>query len=249
MCSWKPTGDSTIGIFEDIVVDNILLFSKQNRVSFNAILVKALSIALSENPRVNSIIRFGKIYNRTDHAIFVHVLPLSQHDDLGGFTIANGADLSIHKIHEQIENEIRLIQEQKDDFSNTKSFFKRMPVRLVRLLMNTMSFFLYKLNLKHRAFKVPQDPFGSIMLTSVGSIGIQQALCPIAPYTNNSMVVSIGKIVDRTVIVNDEILIKKVVTFGFCFDHRLIDGIHFKLFFKSFNDALVSIIHSNTNID
>lgn len=244
LSSWRPTGDSTIGIFEDIEVDRLLLFCRQSSLSINTVLIKALSIALRDHPRVNSIIRFGQIFNRHDNGIFLHVLSQKGYDDLGGFSISNAYQLSLTDIQSLTAQNIDSIQHQTDAFSQTKKIFSPLPVFLVKWMMNSLSFILYKLNLTSSLFKVPKDPFGSIMLTSVGSLGIQQALCPIAPYTHNSMVVSVGKIRQVPLAVDGAVVIRSVITLGFTFDHRIIDGIQFKHFFHSFRQALHTMLAS-----
>jgi pyruvate/2-oxoglutarate dehydrogenase complex dihydrolipoamide acyltransferase (E2) component len=84
-------------------------------------------------------------------------------------------------------------------------------------------------------FKLKKNAFGSIMLTSIGSLGITKAFCPIAPYTKIPMVVSIGKIESKPIVNNQKIEIKKVLSLGFTFDHRVMDGMHFSEFFSTLN--------------
>ncbi len=242
LSSWKPRGDSAVYAFEDIVFDDLLKYSKLHNLHIHTLIVKALSIALYHNPRVNSTIRFGKIYNRSDNSIFVHVLPNPENDDLTGYTITNAHSLNLHSIQTESELAIETIQNKKDPFTKSKNTFAQLPQFGVQLLMNTLSFILFKLNIHYPLFNVPKNPFGSIMLTSVGSLGMQQALCPIAPYTNNSMVVSIGKIRKMPVVIDNVITQKEVCTMGFTFDHRLIDGIQFKRFFEAFTNALHEIV-------
>jgi hypothetical protein len=240
MVSWKPMGDSSTYVMEEVVVDDVLHYCKQNQVSNHAFFIKIVAHALQENSRVNSVIRFGKIFARESNSVFFHVINTSQADDLAGFTITEGHTKSLQAIQTEMTSKIESILANTDELGASKKIFKYLPVFIVRRLLHTLSFVMYKLNIAVPT--LPKDPFGAVMITSVGSIGMQAALCPIAPYTNNSMVISIGKITKKAVVIDDAIVIKKVITFGFTFDHRLIDGAQFQQFFKSFTHHLNSCI-------
>jgi 2-oxoacid dehydrogenases acyltransferase (catalytic domain) len=231
MSSWQPTGDSSTYVLEDIIVDDLLMYCKQNNLSLNAVVMQAVAQALNENPRVNSIIRFGKIFQRQNNNVFFHVINTSKKDDLSGFTIENAHKKTFADIDTEIVLKRKLILDNKDHLGASKKMFTYFPVFVVKILMNTLSFILYKLNIAIPS--IPKDPFGAVMITSVGSLGIQAALCPIAPYTNNSMVISVGKIKSQPVAIQETLAIRKIITFGFTFDHRLIDGFQFQQFYKS----------------
>lgn len=70
-----------------------------------------------------------------------------------------------------------------------------------------------------------RDAFGSIMLTYIGSLGVDNAFTPIAPYTRIPMVVSLGTIKKRPWVAGDDIVARKTVKVGIVFDHRVCDGV------------------------
>ena len=231
--SWKPKGDSSIYIFEDFHVDKVLQFCKNQRISFTSFVTKALSITINRNNRVNSIIRFGNIYQREKNTIFIHALPSEKIDDLSGILIEEAYNKELKEVDSEFKKEIKNIKKGTSKHNRSKKSFKMIPALLSKYILNTLSFIMYSLNIHLKIFPSPKDPFGSVMLTNVGSLNIQKALCPIAPYTKTPMVVSIGRIELKPAILKDKIVKSTIATFGFTFDHRIMDGIHFSKFLKT----------------
>ena len=233
--SWKPKGDSSTYVFEDFKVDNVLRFCDKQKVSFTSFVVKALSKTIDKNTRINSIIRFGNIYQRESNTIFVHTIPNTSVDDLSGVLINEAHQKEINIVDEEFKSKINKVKKGEEIHQVSKTMFKRIPAFFSKIILDGLSFLMYNFNIYFKFFKTPKDPFGSIMLTNVGSLNIQKALCPIAPYTKIPMVVSLGRIELKPMVFNEEIIKSKISTFGFTFDHRLMDGIHFSRFLATLN--------------
>lgn len=238
LASWKPTGDSSCYCLEDIVMDEARHFCSSNKINMNSFLIKAISKTLEEHPKINSTVRFWNIRERKDISVFFHTAKDAASDDLSGIVIHNGQNKSISDLNSEFFEKIKSFKRGNTTHDQSKIIVGKLPGFLSKPLMNIYSFIAYKLNLNLAAFKSPRDAFGSIMLTAVGSLGIAKALCPIAPYTKVPMVISFGKIEKRPVVVNDELMIKPLCTFGFTFDHRIMDGIHFADFLNCFRNYL-----------
>lgn len=232
--SWKPKGDSSIYAFEDFNVDKVLEFCKQQSISFSSFVIKALSSTINQNNRINSIIRFGNMYQREKNTIFVHTLNNEIVDDLSGVLIEEAFSKEIKQVDIQLKEEIKKVKQGDEKHKASKKSFKKIPVILSKYTLNFLSFLMYALNIHFKQLPSIKDPFGSVMLTNIGSLNLQKAFCPIAPYTKIPMVVSLGRIELKPIVLNDEIIKSKMATFGFTFDHRIMDGIHFSKFIETF---------------
>ena len=232
--SWKPKGDSSIYAFEDFNVDKVLEFCKNQSVSFSSFVIKALSSTINQNNRINSIIRFGNIYQRKQNTIFVHTLTNTNQDDLSGVLIKEAYDKELQKVDTEFQIEINNVKNGKEEHIASKKSFNRIPAILSKYILDGLSFLMYSLNIHFKELPSIKDPFGSVMLTNIGSLNIQKAFCPIAPYTRIPMVVSLGRIEQRPTIFKDEIVKSNMATFGFTFDHRIMDGIHFSNLIQTF---------------
>ncbi len=238
LASWKPTGDSSTYCLEEIVMDEVKDYCSTNNINLNSLLIKALSKTLEKHPKINSTVRFWGIREREDISIFFHTAKDAATDNLSGIMINNGHNKSIVDINQEFLGEIKRFESGHSAHDQSKKIVGLLPGILSKALMNFYSFVVYTLNLNIGVFKSPKNAFGSIMLTAVGSLGISKAICPIAPYTRVPMVISFGKIEKKPIIINDEVAIKQLCTFGFTFDHRIMDGIHFSDFLYCFKAYL-----------
>mgnify|MGYP001286594489 CR=1 FL=1 len=238
LASWKPTGDSSTYVMEDIEMDEVKIYCKANNINVNSFIIKALSNTIEKHPKINSTVRFWKIRERNDISIFFHTSKDSATDDLSGILINDGQKKSIFDVSKEYLEKIELFKSGVSELDQSKKIVGILPGIFSKPLMNLYSFIVYSLNLNLRIFKAPNNAFGSIMLTSIGSLGLSKALCPIAPYTRVPMVISFGKIEKRPIVIENELTIRDICTFGFTFDHRIIDGIHFSDFLTCFKAYL-----------
>ena len=68
------------------------------------------------------------------------------------------------------------------------------PAWAMRALLNAISFLMYTLNLDLKFLGLPRDPFGSVMLTSIGSLGLEEAFAPLVPYSRVPIVLALGSV-------------------------------------------------------
>lgn len=230
--SWKPTGDSSIHAFEEFNVEPALNWCIEKNVSFNAFILKIVGKTIAEKDTINRVIRFGRVYQRADIRVFYHVLPSKNTDDLSGALIDAPHVKHISDIERDLRQQIKEIRKGNDPMKSSKKTFALFPGILARPILNALSFVMYSLNLKPFFIPAPKDPFGSVMVTHIGSFGLTKACTPIAPYTRIPMVIAVGKIEKRVVSENDEIVQREMTTLGFTFDHRIMEGIQFSEFIK-----------------
>jgi 2-oxoacid dehydrogenases acyltransferase (catalytic domain) len=240
LSSWRPTGDSSCYCLEDIEVAALLTYAQEQQVNFHTILIKAIGATIALQPKINATVRFGKIYARKDISIFVHNVPKTVPDDLDGMLYLEPQTKSLSEINSEYKQKLLASHRGNSEFAPSKKILKLLPAFCTKSIMNLFSFFAYKLNTNISIFEMPQNAFGSVMLTSVGSLGITQALCPIAPYTCVPMVISVGKVRDIVVAEAQEMTIKTIISFGFTFDHRIMDGIHFAAFFETLKQFILN---------
>ncbi|MFT5779214.1 MAG: hypothetical protein ACI837_002171 [Crocinitomicaceae bacterium] len=229
--SWKPRGDSSCYSFEDICVDQANDWCTKNDVALSSFILKAVAASIAQKDQINSVVRFGKVYRRKSIRLFYHVLPSRTEDDLSGALFDEPQTKSVKALEEDFKRQLALIKAKKDNFAKGKKTFRYLPGAMARPSLNFLSFLMYTLNVYPFFVPAERDPFGSVMVTNIGSLGLTKGATPIAPYTRIPMVIAIGKQEQRAVVENDEILKKTMMTFGFTFDHRILDGVHFAEFF------------------
>ena len=83
---------------------------------------------------------------------------------------------------------------------------------------------MYTLNLKLPG--TAADPFGSIMITNIGSLGLDVAYVPLVPYSRVPILLAVGAIKDEPVVSDGKVVPGKIMRINATFDHRFIDGFH-----------------------
>lgn len=236
--SWRPVGDSQVycelRLNTQKVEDYLskLNENSETKITITHFLGKVMGQILKDVPELNSLIRLNKMYFRDDVNIFFH--------------IANGADLSGHRIHKidkktvsEISCELsRTAKEVRSgvdpSFKKIKAFWNIAPNWGAKIVLDFISFINYSLNINFKPLGVPVDAFGGLMITNIGSLGFDSAFVPIAPYTRIPMIIALGKIKWNPVC-NDrgEIVAKRQVSLCITFDHRVIDGARGSIVAKS----------------
>ena len=111
-------------------------------------------------------------------------------------------------------------------YEQTRRTFNVVPFFLLNLFLKVLSFFSYTLNLDLRKLGVPQDPFGSAMITNIGTLGLDVAYVPLVPYSRVPILLALGGVKDVPVVDGGQIRVGKIMTVNATFDHRIIDGFH-----------------------
>ena len=73
---------------------------------------------------------------------------------------------------------------------------------------------------------MPEDAFGSAILTNVGTLGLDTAYVPLVPYSRVPILLAPGAVKDAPVVDNGQVVAGKVMNVNATFDHRFIDGFH-----------------------
>lgn len=102
----------------------------------------------------------------------------------------------------------------------------RIPALFVGLALRVLGFASYSPNLDLRWASVPRDPFGSVMVTNIGSLGLEAAYVPLVPFSRVPVLVAMGEVEDAPVAEGGCVVVKKVMRLFATFDHRVVDGAH-----------------------
>lgn len=233
--SWHNSGDPSVYGVIEINVTKLLEHQKRwsernagkKPPNITAIVSKAAALTLHQYPEINGLIRWGRIYLRKSVAVFLQAAVDEAGKELSGFVIYDAQTKSIEQFVDEIASKAQAIRTDKDPaFKKAKSTFKNIPAFLMRRVMNTMSFLLYTLNLDLRWAGLPKDPFGSIMVTSVGSLGVDEAFAPLVSYTRVPLLLAITTVRDRAVVLDGKIVVAPILKICVTFDHRFVDGVY-----------------------
>lgn len=231
--TWKTSKDpSSYGMVEISVSKAMLFLEEQNKTSHHKITIthfvgKALAIVMEKVPEINSVLRFSQLYPRKNIDVFFQVASDLEGKDLTGSIVRDVNKLKIEEIAHKLGHDAKRIKEGNDlNFKKMKNLFKFIPSFCVSYLINAVSFIQYQLNIWSPLIGTPKNSFGSIMVTNIGSIGLDYAFAPLVAYSKVPIIACLGKIKKTPVVRDNEIVIDDILKIGFTIDHRHIDGVH-----------------------
>lgn len=233
--TWRISGDSSVyGMLEVNAAPALAYIEKLNqstnsKLTLTHVAAKVLAQAFRETPQINSIVRWGKLYQRENVDIFVHVAMDTTGEDLSGVVIRELDKKSLKDVAQELNARVSELREKGDPaFTKIKKVVQFIPSFVLRHALDLTGFILYSLNLWSPALNVARDPFGSAMVTNIGSLGAEFAFTPIPYYSRVPFILSIGAVKDAAWVdpKTKEIKVAPLVKFGVTFDHRIIDGVH-----------------------
>ena len=243
--TWRSAGDPSVYGIIDADVTAALAYidrlAKQTgeRITLTHFIGRAIAEVCARHPEINCILRFGRLYPRSQVDIFFHVATESRGADLSGTTVRSADKKSVGEIAREMKDKVHDIRHKGDPgFKRMKGVMRLVPGFLAWPFVNVTGFILYTLNLWSPLMGMPRDPFGSAMVTNIGSLGLQTGLVPLVPYSRIPLLIAVGAVTDQPVIRNGGIEIRPVSRLGVTFDHRLIDGVHAGHMIKTFNRIL-----------
>lgn len=235
--TWKTAYDPSVYGAMKLDMDEALRYRDEfrektgRRLTITHMMAKAIGGVLEAMPDANAIIRFNRIYLRKDIAVFFQVAltdGASGEQDLSGATVHALETKSLLEVVDEFQATVDNVRAQKDAaLEQTRSSFKRIPYFLLNIVLTTIGLLGYTFNLDLRWAGIPKDPFGSVMITNVGSLGLEEAYVPLVPYSRVPLLLALG-VVHREPAIgeDDEIVIKRTMKVFATFDHRVLDGSH-----------------------
>jgi pyruvate/2-oxoglutarate dehydrogenase complex dihydrolipoamide acyltransferase (E2) component len=231
--TWRTVGDPSV--YAELIYDvepalkylDKVSAATGSKLTMTHFVGKACAETIRRHPELNCILRWGKLYRRSDIDIFFQVASDTKGEDLSGTTVRRIDQKNICEIATDMQKKVKRIRDTGDvDYKEMKKTMRLIPAWFSRYLLDLSSYIMYTLNLWSPLLGVPKDPFGSIMITSLGSIGLDRAFVPLVPYSRIPCLIAIGSIRRAPWVVDDQVLVKNVVSLSVTFDHRVIDGMH-----------------------
>ncbi|MFH2009292.1 MAG: 2-oxo acid dehydrogenase subunit E2 [bacterium] len=234
--TWRTAYDPSVyGSMElrmDRAMDYIDRFRQATGVHLTVthMLARAVGEVLHQTPDANAILRFNRVYLRKQVGVFMQVVMMDEGSDkidLSGVTVYDVPEKTLSEIASEVQEKVDKVRQHKDPaLEKTRGMFRFIPYFMLNWFLRVISFLTYTLNLNLKFLGVPKDPFGSVMITNIGSLGLETAYVPLVPYSRVPILLATGEVRDTPVVEDGEIVIRKVMKVNATFDHRFIDGFH-----------------------
>lgn len=240
IASWRHPRDPSTYSWLDLPVEEAEAFLKaypaEKRPSMTTFIAKIVANCLEEHPDLNHLLRARNLYRRSQTDIFITtLLNTIKGKDLSGFVLRDVPAFSLGEVSKQAEEAIGRLRRGEDTATQRiDELTAKLPVWLLRLTMSLQDFAHYTLNVSLDRFGIPDDRFGSAIITNFGVLGIENALVPLSPYCRCPLIVGVGHPRPIPIVRKGEIVAAECITISFTFDHRYADGVHGGLMMRRF---------------
>jgi len=224
--NWKIKNDSSTYVSHSLNVKNLISFSSKNNFSPFITFTKIISQALKETPEANVILKGSKVFYRRTQNVFIHVTEDKLNEELSGYVIYDATNKSYEELDRETKESLQKIKSGISFFAPSQNLSRFIPRFMIRTLLKVSEFFFYRLNLNLFPSFIPKDCFGSILISNVGSIGLENAFIPLVTHSGAHLALAFGKIQDKVMLIDNTPQNISHVTLGFTFDHRVMDGHH-----------------------
>ncbi len=200
------------------------------RLTVTHLVGKAVAVALAQVRDANSMLRFNKPYWRKRVGVFFSVAmqdPHTKETDLSGLRVFDVDKMSLGELVGAFEEQVEKVRTNKDpSLEKTRSSFSMVPYPLLNVMLDTIKHLTYTLNLDLSRFGMPRDPFGSVIVTNIGSLGLDEAYAPLMPYSKVPLLIAVGAVKQAPVVEDGKLAVGRILRIQATFDHRLLDGKH-----------------------
>lgn len=186
-----------------------------------AVLARAIAF---DAPEMNCFIRRGAVVGREHMDVMV---PVQVGGD-SGVTPAIVRNAHARKVTD-IADEIRAKAAKSRAGSEIKAaknkyMLNRIPWPLRRPIFLLLKWITVDMGIEIRALGLSAHSFGSFVVSDIGSFGLNTGMTALMPAAKVPCVIVLGKIEEKPVVRNGEIVIRTILPLTGTFDHRVVDG-------------------------
>lgn len=252
--AWDHPYDPSIYGFLDFQADPLEkrmeeLRAQGVRVTITHLVSRALALCLQRHPDLNVTLRRRRLYKRSRVDIFLQVAMPDPtglgKTDLSGVKIIDCDKKPIQQVAKEVEERVELIRKREDpELQKSKNTIAKIPRMFLKGIVRFFSWAQREPNFRMKWAGMPKDPFGSLMVTSLGMLGVETAFAPLFPLGGPPMIFLVGAIKMQPYCKDDgTVAARRTLRLCGTFDHRVVDGFHLAQLAKELKKLLEEESH------
>jgi len=226
----KPTDSKIFGIVELDVTELEKYVAKKRKEGIKTTLTYLITIIIGrgirqEVPELNTYVKRGKILQRKQVDATVSVLlPGGQ---MGSVKVENADQLTTAEISNKIGDNIANSRKgNENDEMQSKSFLAKLPWPIRNWFFKIYQTITINWGISMPVLGLDSNSFGSYVISNIGTVGLDTGFGSLLPSSNISFVFVLGAINKKPIVVNDEVVVRRVMLLSSTLDHRVVDGSH-----------------------
>jgi pyruvate/2-oxoglutarate dehydrogenase complex dihydrolipoamide acyltransferase (E2) component len=227
--------------------------SSGEKITLTHLVGKIIALTIAEHPEVNGFVSYGRLMLRDTVDVFFQVAffddevgksgPRDSRDrsseskkaNLAGAKIREVDRKSVVEIARELREKAEAIRARGDaETARSASMMSGVPGPFVGLALRAAAYMHYDLGLSLKRFGMPNDGFGSCMVTNIGVFGLEVGFAPLLPVGRVPLILTLGAVRDVARVEDGKVVARKSVSIGTAFDHRVMDGYHAGVMAKRF---------------
>jgi hypothetical protein len=224
--SWSNPYDPQTYTTLKLDITKILPYLKQKEEQIKVHLtptifsIKLMAIVLKKYPEVYGYIKFGR-YDTKEGVDICCLVEVGGGKELANTTLVECEKKNFQEIQIEFEKSVKLLKTRKNKDQNFKmKIFKFIPTFLTGPFTQIVSY-LSSIGVKINAVGLKRFEFGSCVITSIGSLGIDDSYAPIPPLTFAPLLLTLcSKYTKYYFDENNEIKEKIILKMNFTSDYR-----------------------------
>lgn len=253
MASWRPRRDPAISATMDVDAGELLAYIDRVRSVTGVHLTPAHLVGragakvFEALPGLNGRVVFGQFLpSPSIDCFFVVSLrtdPTSGAEaastDLSGSVVRDVDQKTPWVIAQELADHAALIRADQDpQFKQTKQMVKWLPPMALRGVTDAIGFITESLQLPIPLLGLDARPYGSFLVSNVGTYGLDTAFAPVPPFCHVPAGMIVGAITEKVVARDGVPTVRPILPLAIGLDHRFVDGYQAATMAKIFREYL-----------
>lgn len=186
-----------------------------------AVLARAVAFDV---PELNCFIRRGSVVGRKRLNVMVPVM-LDSQSGVSSVLVNDAHARPVSDLADDIRQQAQMSRSgEESKASQNKYVLNKIPWPFRRAVFKLVKWLTVDLGVEMRSLGLSSDSFGSFIVSDIGSFGLTSGMAALFPAAKIPAVIIMGKMEEKPVVRDGEIVIRTILPLTGTFDHRIVDG-------------------------
>ena len=186
-----------------------------------AVLARAVAFDV---PELNCFIRRGSVVGRKRLNVMLPVM-LDSQSGVSSVLVNDAHARPVSDLANDIRQQAHMSRSgEESKASQNKYLLNKIPWPFRRAVFKFLKWLTVDLGVEMRSLGLSSDSFGSFIVSDIGSFGLTSGMAALFPAAKIPAVIIMGKMEEKPVVRDGEVVIRTILPLTGTFDHRIVDG-------------------------
>lgn len=186
-----------------------------------AVLARAVAFDV---PELNCFIRRGSVVGRKRLNVMIPVM-LDSQSGVSSVLVNDAHARPVSDLANDIRQQAQMSRSgEESKASQNKYLLNKIPWPFRRAVFKLVKWLTVDLGVEMRSLGLSSDSFGSFIVSDIGSFGLTSGMAALFPAAKIPAVIIMGKMEEKPVVRDGEVVIRTILPLTGTFDHRIVDG-------------------------